>query len=120
MDDLALKYDGNNPDATYLTATNPLSTERYLPGGSMDASQSQQLGERPAKVQGSMKLPEGMLEARKLLRALQKTSRDIEKDLVRTGYTSDGRHSVPILERARRVYYPPASRLPPRCKSLGT
>ena len=33
VDDLALKYDGNNPAATYLTATNPLSTERYLPGG---------------------------------------------------------------------------------------
>lgn len=119
VDDLALKYDGNNPDATYLTATNPLSTERYLPGGSMDASQSQELGELPAKVQGSMKLPEGMLEARKLLRALQKSSRDIEKDLVRTGYTSDGRHSVPILERARRVYYPPGQQITPEMQELG-
>ena len=66
-----------------------------------------------------MKLPEGMLEARKLLRALQRTSGDIERSLTRTGYTSDGKHSVPILERARRVYYPPGQAITAEMQELG-
>jgi hypothetical protein len=121
IDDLALRYDGNNQGTTNLTATNPLSTERYLAGGLMEGSMSME-GESPLvqpHIQGSMKLPEGMLEARKLLRALQKSNHGIESKLKKIGYTDNGRNSIPIIERARRVYYPAGDEITAEMQELG-
>ena len=85
------------------------------------ASAGQDIG-RPStapNIQGSMKLPDGFLESRKLLRALQKVNRNVEGRLNRIGYTSDGKHSVPILERARRAYYPAGNVITEEMQSTG-
>jgi hypothetical protein len=49
------------------------------------------------------------LPARRLLKSLSNVGRRAEESLIFKGSMENGKGTVPIIERARRVYYPPGT-----------
>jgi hypothetical protein len=49
---------------------------------------------------------EGFLQNRKLFKTLQNADKSVMHEISRLGYIEDGRDTIPIIERARRVYNP--------------